>query len=393
VDNLTHSLLGGVLAELALPAGAARTTRRIFFTAGIVAANLPDVDILYTRITTTPLGYLLHHRGHSHTVAGVVVQGALLAALCLAVPAVRRLNAALRRRLAVLGGVALASHLLLDSWNSYGVHPFHPLDSRWYYGDAVFIFEPWLWVLLGVAVAANAERRGARMVVAGAITLLPLALTVLGVLSPASLAALAAGGLVFAGVAHRRSPFARAGWSLAGCGAFVAALFGLGSVARAQARALLGPEVRGELVDVILSPHPAAPPCWFVIAVEKDEAAGRFVLHRGTLSLVPSLVAPEGCALHRLWRLPSVAGPGRARLARGEPITGSLDTLRHYARDCRVHAWLQFGRAPFFSGDEIRDLRFETGPRENFTAMPILEGGGCPSYVTSWDLPRADLLD
>jgi hypothetical protein len=58
-----------------------------------------------------------------------------------------------------------------------------------------------------------------------------------------------------------------------------------------------------------------------------------------------------------------------------------------------VRAWLQFGRAPFFSGDEIRDLRFETGPRENFTAMPILEGGGCPANVTSWGLPRSDLLE
>jgi hypothetical protein len=88
-----------------------------------------------------------------------------------------------------------------------------------------------------------------------------------------------------------------------------------------------------------------------------------------------------------------VRGPGRARGPRAEPIEGSLDTLRHYAtRDCRVRAWMQFGRAPFFRGDEVRDLRYETGPRENFTAMTILEGGRCPEHVTSWGLPRADLL-
>ena len=33
----------------------------------------------------------------------------------------------------------------LDFTNSYGVHPFWPVDNRWYYGDAVFIVEPLLW--------------------------------------------------------------------------------------------------------------------------------------------------------------------------------------------------------------------------------------------------------
>lgn len=393
MDNLTHSLLGGAIAELALPPAASRATRRVFFAVGIVASNLPDIDIAYTRITAPPLGYLLHHRGHTHTIVGLVVQAALLAGLCLLVPAVRRLDADARRRLALLGAVALASHLLLDSWNSYGVHPFHPLDSRWYYGDALFIFEPWIWMLLGVAVAANAVRRGSRLVVAGAVTVLPLVLAVLGVLSPGSFYALVAGGLAFGWVCRRLSPVGRTTAALALSGGFVALLFGLGAVARTQVRGLLAPEVRGELVDVVLSSLPAEPLCWTAIAVEKDEANRRFVLHRGTLSLAPSLVAPDHCALHRLWRLPSIPWAAQARLARAEPIEGSLDTLREHARGCRVRAWMQFGRAPFFPGDEIRDLRYETGPRENFTAMAIRDGAACPSHVTSWSMPRADLLN
>lgn len=392
MDNLTHSLLGGALAELTLPPSAARATRRVFFAVGIVASNLPDIDVLYTRITAPPLGYLLHHRGHTHTILGLAVQAVLLAGLSLLVPAVRRLDGHARRRLALLGALALATHLGLDSWNSYGVHPFHPLDSRWYYGDAVFIFEPWIWMLLGVAVAASAVRRGSRVLVAGAVTLLPLALTVLGVLSAASFYALVAGGLAFGWVCRRLSPVARTTAALALDGAFVALLFGLGAIARMQVRGLLATEVRGEIVDVVLSSLPAEPMCWTAIAVEKDDASGRFVLHRGTLSLAPSVVAPDQCALHRLWRLPSVPWSGQTRLARTEPIVESLETLRHYSRDCRVKAWLQFGRAPFFPGEEVRDLRYETGPRENFTAMTIREGGACPSHVTSWGMPRADLL-
>ena len=394
MDNLTHTLLGAAMAEIALPPSSHRTTRRVFLAVGVVASNLPDIDLVFTGLTPPPLGYLLHHRGHTHTVVGLVVQGLLLAGLGLLVPAVRGMDARVRRRLALLGAAALASHLLLDSWNSYGIHPFYPIDSRWYYGDAVFIFEPWLWMLLGLAVAANAHRRLSRVLVIGTVTLLCLALTTLGVLAASSLAALVVGGLAFAWGCRRLTPAGRAAAALGSGAAFVALVFGLGAVARAQVRGLLQPEVRGAIVDVVLNSQPASPLCWSAVAVEKDAAHDRFVLHRGTLSLAPSLVAPERCALHRLWKLPSAPWPGQARLARTEPIAVSLETLRRYARgDCRVAAWMQFGRAPFLRGEEIRDLRFENGPRENFTAMTILEGGGCPSHVTSWGLPRADLLD
>jgi inner membrane protein len=186
---------------------------------------------------------------------------------------------------------------------------------------------------------------------------------------------------------------ARAAAALGACAVFVAHLFVLASVVRAQARDLLRPELRGEAVDVIVSPQPAESLCWSVIVVEKDEANGTINLHRGTLSLLPSRRPASSCTFHRLWDLPSVPWPAERRLARGEPIRVRLDRLRdHASRDCRVNAWMQFGRAPFFRGDEIRDLRFETGPRENFTAMSILDGGRCPSNVTSWGLPRVDLL-
>jgi hypothetical protein len=241
-------------------------------------------------------------------------------------------------------------------------------------------------------VAANAVHRASRALVAAAVTLIPLAFAALGVLSLVSIALLAAGGAAFAWACRRMTPARRASASLAAAAAFVALLFGLGIAARSQVRSLLAPQVRGQVLDVVLSPLPAEPYCWSAIVVEKDEGDGRFALHRGKLSLLPSLIAPERCALHRLWRLPSIAWPGQARLALGAPVEQSLHTWRHYARDCRVQAWMQFARAPFLRGEEVRDLRYESGPRENFTAMRILDGGPCPAHVTSWALPRADLL-
>ena len=57
---------------------------------------------------------------------------------------------------------------------------------------------------------------------------------------------------------------------------------------------------------------------------------------------------------------------------------------------------MQFGRAPMFGDGEIYDLRFDNGDRDNFTAMKLYahaEAAGCPPNLTSWAMPRADLLE
>ena len=152
--------MGTALAELTLPREISKEARRLFLATGVIASNFPDLDILYTGVSPPPLGYLLHHRGHTHTVVGLIAQALLIALVCFAPPLRRAIRAAGSPRFWALVAVSLAGHLVLDSWNTYGVHPFWPLDSRWYYGDAIFIFEPWLWLFLGVAAAFNARRRG-----------------------------------------------------------------------------------------------------------------------------------------------------------------------------------------------------------------------------------------
>src|SRR5688572_22760011 len=115
-------------------------SRRLFLAAGVIASNLPDIDLVYTGIAPAPLGYLLHHRGHTHTVVGLVAQGLLIAAFALVPPLRRAIRAAGSARFAALVAASLGLHVVLDSWNTYGVHPFWPADARWFYGDAVFIF-------------------------------------------------------------------------------------------------------------------------------------------------------------------------------------------------------------------------------------------------------------
>jgi inner membrane protein len=386
VDNVTHALLGAALAEVALPRPAARPVRRLFMVVGVVAANLPDLDVVLTGLSPEPLGNLLHHRGYTHTVVGLVAQALLLCGLGALWPAVRRLASGERRRLAALVGVGLASHLALDSWNVYGIHPFAPFDARWFYGDAVFIFEPWLWLFLGGAVAANA---GGRTRAALAVVLLGIVATagLLGVVAVGAVAALALGAILWTLWLRAWRPRGRAWTALAASGLFVASSFALAESARVETVELL-PTDAGRIVDIVRSPQPAAPLCWSVIAItERDDV---YVLRRGTLSLAPALQDPARCGLHRTAKLPTVRGD-RGMLWTDE-IAQPLDRLRALQRDdCWVRAWLQFARAPVVDDRRVFDLRFETLPRDNFTAMP--QGrAGCPAHVTGWTPPRADLL-
>jgi hypothetical protein len=75
LDNITHSLAGIAIADAVMGKRAAGAQRPMLIGAGMIAANLPDIDILYSVITPSPIGYLLHHRGHTHTLVGLVLLG------------------------------------------------------------------------------------------------------------------------------------------------------------------------------------------------------------------------------------------------------------------------------------------------------------------------------
>src|SRR5690606_29222719 len=64
------------------------------------------------------------------------------------------------RAILLLSCIALLSHPLLDWMNTYGVRLLMPFDGRWFYGDTLFIVEPWFWLLtaVGVVVARSASR-------------------------------------------------------------------------------------------------------------------------------------------------------------------------------------------------------------------------------------------
>ena len=364
--------------------------RPVFVGAGIVAANLPDIDIAYAWITPAPLGYLLHHRGHTHTVVGLAVLALAMMAAYWSFPSIRKLRLSARMRFWLLMAIALASHLALDSLNSYGIHPFYPFDNRWYFGDAVFILEPWLWLILGVAVAWNGHSRTAR--VAAALLMLGVVVTaaLAGVVPLAAVAALATIGGAFALIALRLSPYTRTAAAFIVCAAIVGGFMATSRIARGAVLEALAAELRGEVLDVVLTPNPSSPLCWETIAIELRQPDGEYVLWRGTLSLMPARKAPTACAQFGGPRDARIIGDGR--LALRDEIHQPLARLRALAEgDCWARAWLRFGRAPVMEGDALLDLRFSERPGRGFTHMRVAREG-CPPNVPNWGMPRADLL-
>jgi inner membrane protein len=155
MDNLTHSLVGAALAQTPLGKLHAHSTALL-----VVAANLPDVD--YFTAFAGKQAHFIHHRGLTHSLAGLVVEALAMAGGVRAWESRRakRGGAAASpwRNLLLVCFVGLCSHTVLDYFNTYGVRPWLPFDATWYYGDVMFIVDPWWWLALGAALATAGPR-------------------------------------------------------------------------------------------------------------------------------------------------------------------------------------------------------------------------------------------
>ncbi len=159
MDNLAHTLAGATLAQ----AGLKRLTPLAAPTL-LAGANLPDLDAIATLWGGDVA--LCVRRGWSHGVLAMLALPVALAAVMLAVDRARRWRApgatpARALPLLVVSAVGVWSHPALDWLNTYGVRLLMPFSGRWFYGDAVFIIDPWLWLLLGAAAVLATTRRPA----------------------------------------------------------------------------------------------------------------------------------------------------------------------------------------------------------------------------------------
>jgi inner membrane protein len=156
MDNICHTLAGAALAKTGLERRSALGGATL-----MIAANFPDIDAI-----AVPLGMSFEwRRGITHGVLALIVLPVLLTALMLAWDRIvrRRRQGASHvpadpRALLFLSALGMLTHPVLDWMNVYGVRWLMPFDGTWFYGDALFIVDPWIWAALAVGVVAARRR-------------------------------------------------------------------------------------------------------------------------------------------------------------------------------------------------------------------------------------------
>jgi inner membrane protein len=417
MDNLTHSVVGlgiGALIDRSLAAEPdqvrRRTRSRMLLVIGCLASNFPDLDLFLTPLLDRPLGYLLHHRGHTHTLVGALLELTLLLALVwLLWPAARRLqrdSGPARVGALLAAGAGLLLHIVMDGLNVYGVHPFWPFDPNWYYGDLVFIVEPVFWIAFGVPLAALVRHPFLRRMWLAVIALVPLAAALMGFLQWGSLLGLLALGLALAWIQrsndehHGETRAERGRMALAAGLAAALAFVGVQALALQQARTIVTAELAridpGERVlDAALSAYPSNPLCWSFVTVARTGAgdAGTVHLRRGMLSIAPRLTPVSHCPARIAGPALEDAPPQIAWQLEDRAPVAALRTLA--ADDCRVNAWMRFARAPALADGVATDVRWGEPGASNFSTLAYGAQAGkpCPRFVPRWGYPRADLLN
>ncbi len=66
------------------------------------------------------------------------------------------------KQLLLLSFIAIVSHPLLDALNTYGVRWLMPFSGEWFYGDTLFIIDPWVWLALSLGVYYSSRRQKAK---------------------------------------------------------------------------------------------------------------------------------------------------------------------------------------------------------------------------------------
>lgn len=149
MDNLTHSLIGAALGQ----AGLKRKTG-LAMPALIIGANIPDID---AGCVVYGVESLAMRRGITH---GPIAWAVLPLLLAGGLWWFDRWQEKRGKRpegrapvhfgwLWALSLIATLSHPLFDWFNNYGVRLLEPFSHQWFYGDTLFIIDPWIIAMLG----------------------------------------------------------------------------------------------------------------------------------------------------------------------------------------------------------------------------------------------------
>jgi inner membrane protein len=375
MDNLTHSLIGLAAAKAGLEKLSPGTT-----TLCVLAANAPDGDIL-ALLVGGRWAYLQHHRGITHSIVGSL-------ALALALPMVfyfgDRLIAKVRQReprlklkgLLIASLLVTATHPIMDWTNNYGMRFLLPWNSRWFYGDFVFIIDPFIWLVLGGAAFLLTSKTKKHIIVWVVISLVPNLIVLVGragtLTTEMSLRLVWIAALIVLVILYRRKIVERHGSNIA-IAALVLVTFYCAGLATTHALALrqakfeaasIASTKHEQIVKVAAMPTMADPLDWLCV-METDRATYKF----------------NTSLLHR------TQGPSNV-IRYEKPFGPAAEAVAQAERDGRAEIFLGFARFPVVrvAGDDcltqtlvqFADLRY-TEPGKGRGTFSLDVPVECPS--------------
>jgi len=148
LDNLTHTLVGFFLARTGFRELTPRGTAIL-----MLAANAPDFDVV--SLLGGSATYIEYHRHITHSLLAMPVMALLSVAL------VRLLGRAPVRWLQgfLIALLGVASHVVLDLTNVYGVRLLLPFSGQWFHWDITPVVDLLIWAILALGIIAPALGR------------------------------------------------------------------------------------------------------------------------------------------------------------------------------------------------------------------------------------------
>ena len=143
MDNFTHTAVGLFLSRAGLNRWTPQASAIL-----ILAANAPDIDVVGA--VGGAVGYLHFHRHLTHSMVAMPVMALLSVAL---VRLISRKPMQWGRAFAA-AMIGVASHLLLDYTNGYGIRLLLPFSPDFYRLEWTGVIDPWIWAAFLLALAA-----------------------------------------------------------------------------------------------------------------------------------------------------------------------------------------------------------------------------------------------
>ncbi len=114
----------------------------------MLASNAPDIDLISWIGGTT--GHLTYHRWYTHA----WVMAPILSLLPVLIARLFTRQGFNWWKAWLISIIGVASHILLDSTNSFGIRSLLPFSPDWRSLDTTFVIDPWIWGILLLAVGA-----------------------------------------------------------------------------------------------------------------------------------------------------------------------------------------------------------------------------------------------